>query len=212
MHARAVALRVLRAARAGTRFPPLPAVPDPAQVKNARAFAGTYRAPGYDDALTVAATARDRLALVDGGTQHPLLPVGDGVFWTDDARFALSGLRFVADHAAHRATALVAAGRWYQTASYRGPGPAKVPGAWEAYAGHYRYPGAHPYDPSIRVQLVHGALVLDDGTPLNSLPDGSFRIGSDSWGAERLRFDTVVDDHAQRATYTGIALYRVTTP
>jgi hypothetical protein len=59
---------------------------------------------------------------------------------------------------------------------------------------------------------VHGALVLDDGTSLVPLADGSFRVGAQTWSAERLRFDAVLDGHAQHATFTGTPLYRVTTP
>lgn len=219
------ALRVLRAAHHGAAFPKFPAATDPAQVKNARAFAGTYR--GANGAvLTVVAPRRDRLVLVANGMQHSLLPVGGGIFWTDVPRLQLSGVRFVPDRAAHRATALVAGGRWYQTAAYRGPAAPRAPAAWRAYLGHYRSPGAHPYDAALRVQLVHGALVLDDGTPLAPLADGSFQIGSPASGAGRVRFDAIVGGQAQRATLdaapvdshiehpplTTQSLYRVTTP
>lgn len=206
------ALRTLRASTHGKPLPSLPAAPDLAQVMNARAFAGTYRTASRDAAITVVAPERDRLAVMAGGTAHPLLPTGGGLFWTDVPRFRLSGLRFIADPKAHRANELVAGGRWYATPAYRGPTAFPHPAAWDTYAGHYRYPGAHPYDPALRIQLVKGALVIDDGTPLVPLADGSFRIGADAWGAERLRFDTVVGGRAQRVSYTGVALYRVTTP
>jgi CubicO group peptidase (beta-lactamase class C family) len=219
------ALRVLRAARRGAAFPTFPAATDPAQVKRARAYTGTYRAANGAE-LTVVAPRRDRLALVANGEQHPLLPVGGGIFWTDIPRWQLSGLRFVPDRATNRATALVAGGRWYQTAAYRGPSASRVRAAWRTYLGHYRSLGGRPYDPSIRVQLVHGSLELDDGTPLVPLPDGSFRMGSPASGVLRVRFDAVVDGHAQRATFdaavadshaehpslTAQSLYRVTTP
>ncbi len=211
------ALRVLRAARRGAAFPKFPAATDPAQVKRARSYAGTYRAAN-GAALTVVAPRADRLAFVMNGDRHPLLPVGGGIFWTDVPRLQLSGVRFVPDRAAHRATALVADGRWYQTAAYRGPSAPRAPAAWKLYPGHYRTLGGHPYDGSIRVQFVHGALVLDDGTPLIPLRDGSFRAGATA-GAQRVRFDAVIDGHAQRATftadratYTADPLYRVTTP
>ena len=206
------ALRTLRAAAKGKPLPSLPAAPELARVKNARAYAGTYRTPAHDAAITVITPQPDRLALVVDGVQHPLLPVGNGIFWTDDARFRLSGIRFIPDAKAHRANELVAAGRWYATPAYRGPTAFPHPAAWNAYTGHYRYPGAHPYDPALRVQLVKGALAFEDGTPLVPLADGSFRVGAETWGAERMRFDTIADGRAQRALYTGVALYRVTTP
>jgi D-alanyl-D-alanine carboxypeptidase len=206
------ALRALRASAKGKPLPSLPPAPDPAQVKHARSYAGTYRTPARDATITVVAPQADRLALVAGGAQHPLIPAGGGIFWTDDPRYRLSGLRFIADPKTHRANELVAAGRWYATAAYRGPTTFRHPAAWEAYTGHYRYPGAHPYDPSLRVQLVKGALAFDDGTPLVPLADGSFRIGADDWSAERVRFDSAIGGHAQRAFYTGVPLYRVMTP
>jgi D-alanyl-D-alanine carboxypeptidase len=206
------ALRTLRAAAKGKPLPSLPAAPDLAQVKNARRYAGTYRTPARDAAITVVAPQPDRLALVVNGAQHPLLPVGGGIFWTDDARFRLSGIRFIPDPKTHRANELVAAGRWYAAPAYRGPIAFAHPRTWDAYPGHYRYPGAHPYDPAVRVQLVKGALAFDDGTPLVPLADGSFRVGAESWGPERVRFDTVIGGRAQRALYTGVPLYRVTTP
>jgi CubicO group peptidase (beta-lactamase class C family) len=206
------ALRTLRAASKGKPLPALPAEHDPAQVNAARSYAGTYRSAGGAAPITVVAPARDRLALLVDATQLPLLPAGGGLFFTDDARFRLSGLRFIADAKTHRAYQLVAAGRWYTTAAYRGPTSFPHPAAWDAYAGYYRYPGAHPYDPSLRVQLVKGALAFDDGTPLVSLGDGSFRAGEESWSPERVRFDTVIGGRAQRLLYSGVALYRVTTP
>jgi D-alanyl-D-alanine carboxypeptidase len=205
------ALRTLRAASKNQLLPAFPKAPDPAQVKGASRYAGTYRAPN-GGAITVIAPSAERLAVVANGAEHPLLPVAPGLFWTDVARFRASGIRFIPDAAAHRANELVAAGRWYATAAYRGRITFPHPTAWDAYAGHYRYPGAHPWDPSIRVQLVKGALVVDDGNPIAPLPDGSFRLGGDAWSAERLRFDTVVDGRAQRVLLTGVALYRVPTP
>ena len=205
------ALRVLRAASKNKPLPAFPPAPDPTVVKGAARYAGTYRAPS-GDAIAVIAPSAGRLAIVADGTQHPLLPVAPRLFWTGVARFRASGIRFIRDGAAHRANELVAAGRWYATAAYRGPRAFPHPAAWNAYVGHYRYPGAHPWDPSVRVQLVKGALVIDDGTPLTPLPDGAFRLGSDAWSPERLRFDTVVDGRAQRVFLTGVALYRVPTP
>ena len=206
------ALRTLRAAAKGKPLPSLPAAPDVAQVKNARAYAGTYRTPAHDAAIAVVAPQTDRLALVVDGVRHPLLPVGNGIFWTDDARFRLSGIRFIPDAKAHRANELVAAGRWYATPAYRGPTAFPHPAAWNAYTGHYRYPRRAPVRSGAARAAREGGAAFDDGTPLVPLADGSFRVGAETWGAERMRFDTVTGGRAQRALYTGVALYRVPTP
>jgi hypothetical protein len=206
------ALRVLRASAHGKPLPAFPPAPNPARVVHATTFAGTYRAAGNAGALTIVAPRTDRLEVIASGATHSLLPVAPAIFWTDAERFRLSGVRFITDPKTHRVDQLVANGRWYARASYAGPKTFAHPARFDAYVGHYRYPGAHPYDPSLRVQLVKGTLVLDDGTPLVPLADGSFRLGLETWSPERLRFDSTVDGLAQRALWSGVPLYRVTTP
>jgi CubicO group peptidase (beta-lactamase class C family) len=202
-------LRSLRAAARGSAGPLFPAATDPAEVAHAARLAGTFRAAS-GATLTVVAPAGNRLALRVAGRLHSLLPVGGGIFFCGLQRYRDSGLRFVLDPHMHRARALVAAGVWY-AAPGTAPGAAAAPRAWHAYAGHYRYAGAHPYDASLRIQLVNGALVVDDGTPLTPLGDGEFRLG-EPWSPELLRFDTVIAGAAQRLRWNGVPLYRVTTP
>jgi CubicO group peptidase (beta-lactamase class C family) len=207
-------LRVLRASAHGKPLPALPAAPDLAQVKHAASLAGTYRTASGDAKLVVVAPQPDRLALVVGGAKHPLIPAG-GAFWTDIPRYQYSGLRFIPNPVTHRAEQLVAEGRWYATAAYRGPKRFPHPRAWDAYVGFYRTGGglgSRPYDLTTRVQLVKGALVLDDGTPLTPLANGAFRIGGAAWSPERLRFDTIIGGKAQRAFVSGTPLGRVPMP
>ena len=52
---------------------------------------------------------------------------------------------------------------------------------------------------------------FDDEQPLIALADGSFRVGDDSAGPERLSFDTIVDGSALRAWLSGSPYYRVDT-
>ena len=206
-------LRALRAASQGKPIPVLPAAPDPATVPHARDFAGTYRAPN-GESLAISALQADRLALAVDGVQHPLLPAG-AAFWTDVPRFAYSGIRFIVDPVSHKPTQLVAAGHWYAGPAYRGPQTFAHPRAWSAYPGFYRTGGglgSRPYDLTLRVQLVKGQLVSDDGTPLVPLRDGSFRFGTDPWSPERIRFDCVIDGKAQRAFLSGVPLGRVPMP
>ena len=74
-------LRSLRAAARGTAAPDFPAATDPATVPHAARFAGTYRAAS-GATLTVVAPSAERLALRVGNTLHPLLPAGDGIFFS----------------------------------------------------------------------------------------------------------------------------------
>jgi len=202
-------LRSLRAAARRGASPVFPAAVDLSEVPHAERLAGTFRSRS-GASLTVVAPSAGRLALRVRSTLHPLLPVGNGIFFCGLPRYRESGLRFVSDPRTHRARALVAAGVWYAA-----PGtpirPASAPRAWRAYVGHYRYAGAHPYDASLRIQLVNGALVVDDGTPLTPLGSGEFRLG-ETWSPERLRFDSVIAGAAQRLSWNGVPLYRVTTP
>jgi len=206
-------LRVLRAAQRGTALPAFPAAHDPAQVEHASALAGVYHDPA-GQTIEVVAPQPDRLALVEAGVSHPLLPAGSA-FWTDIPRYQYSGIRFLIDPKAKRANELIAEGRWYATTAYRGRRHFPYPKAWDAYPGFYRTGGAvgsRPYDVTLRVQLVKGALVLDDGTPLVPLPDGSFRVGAEAWSPERVVFDSLIDGQAQRAVLSGVALGRVPMP
>ena len=45
--------------------------------------------------------------------------------------------------------------------------------------------------------------------PLSPLPNGDFRLGSEDWWPERLRFDAIVAGAALRADFSGEAYYRV---
>jgi len=50
---------------------------------------------------------------------------------------------------------------------------------------------------------------FDDEQSLHVLADGSFRVGDDPGGPERLRFDTPIDGHCRRAFLSGWPYYRV---
>ena len=85
------------------------------------------------------------------------------------------------------------------------------------FVGHYRT--YNPWCSNLRVYGRGGQLwasyAMDDlsqDAPLERLPDGGFRLGSDECSPERLRFDTLIDGKAVRATLSGCALYRTFTP
>lgn len=204
------ALRVLRAAAKHAALPAFTSPPAPEHVAHPERYAGTYAAPN-GDRLVVGTDGSDRLSLTHGDATTPLVRAGS-VFYAALPAARLSGVRFVIDPKTKRADQLVADGVWYAGAAYHGTRSFTHPAAYTAYVGHYRAPGAHPWDPSVRVQIVKGRLVLDDGTPLVPTGRGTFRIGEEAWSPERLTFDSVIDGHAQRATETGVGLYRVETP
>jgi CubicO group peptidase (beta-lactamase class C family) len=90
------------------------------------------------------------------------------------------------------------------------------PAPYTPYLGRYR---AHnPWLPTFLVAGADGRLVMGtdwlDGSqrfPLEPIDAGSFRVGDTDWSPERLRFDTVIDGRAQRATYSGTPYYRAFT-
>jgi CubicO group peptidase (beta-lactamase class C family) len=95
-------------------------------------------------------------------------------------------------------------------------GDGTAPAEQAAYVGHYR---AHnPWLSNFRVaaragRLWFGTDALDsERHPLTPLEDGGFRVGEQSFSPERLRFDTLIDGHAQRAVLSGAPYYRTFTP
>jgi len=47
--------------------------------------------------------------------------------------------------------------------------------------------------------------------PMTPVGDAEFRVGEQAWAPERLRFDTVLDGHAQRAILSGGHYHRTFT-
>jgi CubicO group peptidase (beta-lactamase class C family) len=85
--------------------------------------------------------------------------------------------------------------------------PAPVPETLKCCAG--RYDDNDPWSPGlIRVVARADGLSLDGVTPLVPLPDGSFRLGADAFGCERVRFDAMLDGKAQRMTFSGDDILR----
>jgi len=90
------------------------------------------------------------------------------------------------------------------------------PAAWSACLGRFR---AHnPWLPTFAVaaneeNLVMGTDWLDGSERLPLAPVGThaFRVGAPAWSPERLVFDTIVGDRAQRAVYSGTPYYRAFT-
>jgi hypothetical protein len=90
------------------------------------------------------------------------------------------------------------------------------PEGWVACLGRYR--SHNPWLPTFLIAAREGTLVLGtdwvDGSwraPLAPLDDGAFRVGEEPWLPERVRFDTVIDGRAQRASYRGTSYYRAFT-
>ena len=180
----------------------LPSVSDPLAVEDASMFDGLYVG---DAGRLVLEAERDRLFL-DGVA---LEPRGADCFLADHPDFALFLLRFRREDG--RIVEAAHGGDLYRREGAPATTPPATPPEWSAYPGHYR--AYNPWYSNFRVVLREGELILvfpwGLEWPLAQLPNGDFRLGSEEWWPERLRFDAIVAGTALRVDFSGEAYYRV---
>lgn len=203
------ALRALGAAMRGDSLPPLPAVVDPYQVKQAQRFAGQYRSP-EGKSLQFEANG-DSLFLIDGSVRTALEQVDDDAFLGPYNRYPLYRFQFTGDSLGM--TEVSYGNDWYASPRYKGPRSFTPPAEWKTYVGHYRI--MQPWEPNFRVVLRKAKLYVvnpgGDEEPLVQIGPREFRIG-DMQSAERLTFGNIVDGQALTATWSGMPYYRFFTP
>jgi hypothetical protein len=199
----------LRAACQGQELPEIPSVPEPALVENAASYAGAYRSGENSFALVARG---DRLILDDGGEGATLEKHGEARFYVPHPDFSRFPLRF--GRSAGRVVEAFHGSHWYTNHRYAGPLEFRPPGEWGAYPGHYR--SHNPWHTNFRVILRKGVLLLvepdGDEQVLAPLAGAVFRVGDDERSPERIRFDTILDGQALRATLSGCDYYRTFTP
>lgn len=182
-------------------------------------YTGTFH--GEHGTITVAGDAGRLWLVTTTGEEIPLSPAGQDAFAVLHPDFARFLLRFGRDDAG--VAEAWHGGDWYAADRYPGPTTFDVPPAWHAYLGHYR--SHNPWATNFRVVLRKGALWLcqpgaaADGfgeeerlVPLGDPGAGRFRVGEDEASPERIRFDTLLDGEALRATLSGGDYYRFFTP
>jgi D-alanyl-D-alanine carboxypeptidase len=184
----------------------IPPVADPLAVEDASDYEGMYT--GRAGRLELVAEG-DRLFLA-GEPKVPLEPRGaPGRFLADRPDLALFLLVFRREGG--RVVETAHGGDVYRREGAPTTAPPATPTGWSAYLGHYR--AYNPWISNFRVVLREGELILvfpwGSEWPLAPLSDGSFRVGSEAWWPERLRFDALVDGAALRADYCGEAYYRL---
>jgi CubicO group peptidase (beta-lactamase class C family) len=197
------AMQVLAAQSAGKPLPAPPADPDPALVKNATAYAGTYHGP--DGKPVIIAAQEQHLFLNEGTASIPLYPRGDDAFFADDPRFATYLIVFHRNRA-KAVTEMTYGDRWYPNDRYSGPRTFTHPAAWNALVGRYE----NEYEGSVsttRVLIVKNHLTFDGASPLVPNKDGTFQSGDSV-----VRFDSYAGGVAQRVTIDDTVLYRVELP
>jgi len=216
------ALKCLRAALQNKDLPAMPAPDPPTRVKNAADYAGTYAAPDGRKLNLVAGS--ETLVLEHAGQKIVLERRGPDSFFVNHPDFALFLLRFAREQKKTDAKEskppepgkvleAIHGGDWYAGENYTGEKNFKPPKDWLAYPGHYRT--QHMWFNNFRVILRKGQLyfAMPGGgeEELVELSPGLFQIGTEET-AERIRFDTLVNARALRASVSGSDYYRVFTP
>lgn len=221
---RSIAIYALQAMRAVLNNTPLPEIsipPDRTKIENAAEYAGVYTS----DAKTLTLVAEgNRLILQHKGQRIPLERRAPDHFYADHPDFDLFLLTFgredsesaaESEKPAGKVVELFYGGDWYTNSAYSGPRDFDYPELWNAFPGHYR--SHNPWITNFRVVLRKGSLVFIYATGgiegrLVPLGDNHFRLGEDEGSPETIRFDTVLNGLARRATFALCDFYRTFTP
>lgn len=209
------ALSALAAAQDGAELPPLPEEPDFDAVENADRIAGTYRS---DSRIWEIVASGDRVSLVTDGRRIPLTKLSATSFRAADSALGWTWMQVRFD--GENAVALVHGGDVLYRDGVERPAVDPLPEEWRAFTGHYR--SHNPWTSDIRVVACEGNLQLlftygapdgfDEEQALVPQGDGLFGIPINGYIYDWIRFDTIVDGEALRATISGGDYYRFFTP
>jgi hypothetical protein len=192
----AYAIRLMRAVKEGKPLPPVPEIRTATKLDNAAKLAGSFRsADGKAIELVVSG---DGLALRQNGRTFPLQG-GEDNFTVVGPGDETSGLKFDIKDGAIRSVG------W--KSDLYGEASSAIPEAQRRYAG--LYDGGNPWIGMMEIVARPDGLWLGGTTPLVPLQDGSFRVGTDEWSPERVRFDSEIDGVPQRMLFSGVDLLRV---
>ncbi len=201
------ALELLSAASRGQEFPPLPpSPPSPDKVTNAADYAGTFTSP--DGKKLVLTSEGEQLVLQHAGSRIVLEQAGRDRFLVKHPDFELFALGFGRDK--NVVVEAFHGPNWWTSERYSGPKTFAYPKEWDAYTGHFR--SDNPWYGSTRLVIRKGQLLIDGEQPLVPVEPRIFRPAADPSDADRITFDTIVNDQATRATYSGIEFFRAFTP
>jgi CubicO group peptidase (beta-lactamase class C family) len=201
------ALESLNAATLNQDLPPMPpSPPSPEIIKTAAEYAGTYTSA--DGRKLVLVAQGEQLLLEHQGQRIVLEQAGRDRFIVKHPAFDRFALSFgregpIVVEAFHGAD-------WWTNERYTGPKTFDYPKEWDAYVG--RFQSDSPWYGSTRVIIRKGKLTLDGEAPLAQVEPGTFRFEGDSFGLERITFDTIIDGKAIHSSYSGIDFYRTFTP
>jgi D-alanyl-D-alanine carboxypeptidase len=144
-----------------------------------------------------------------GNIDVPLVPYGPDVFFVDHPTLSRFALQFQREHGSVRGASHGES--WWTRAGHQPPVVTKYPAEWNQYVGHYR--SWNPWGTNFRILPRNGWLFIDDPLnleePLHPLDDDRFRIGSDEWSPERIRFSMELDGVTLHADRSGCVYHRV---
>ena len=207
---------LLRAGLSEEVLPSLPSLPNAFKIKQAKDYVGRYW--HGEKMLTVTAENEQLYLQVDDELTLLESRWSDHFFahHPDFDRFLIQfGRAKLADHEDKKAVVEILHGAdWYVKEGGDRQEEFEIPKSWSNYVGHYR--SHNPWYSNFRVVIQKDQLRLfwpgGDSKLLVPLANGQFRIGEDEHSPEHIQFDTVVNDEAWRATWSGNAFYRFFTP
>lgn len=225
------ALEALQAVILKKELPKVPPLKKPHYIKNAVDYAGAYTAP---EGKTLTFRAKDdTLALIHKDESILLESRGGDSFFALHPDFQWFLLQFRREAPKKDAKAskkpekpekpgkpgnvleVFYGSQWYAGTSYTGPRTFKYPPQWKTYTGHYRT--QNPWFSNFRVILRKGKLIMvtpfgaevsEGESGLVEISPGVFKSGTGEL-PEILRFDSITDNKALRAEFSGCYFYRV---
>ncbi len=187
-------------------LPELPEMRDRMIVENADEYEGTYLTPEGEQ-ITFEASDKS-LFLRENDEKIFLEYRGGDRFYANHPDHNIFFFTFKRNEEEVREVTY--GSKWYVSDQYDGSLTFDYPERWQAYPGHYRT--QNPWFNNFRIILRKGRLflVLTSGIEieLSEIEPGMFRVGEEPT-ADRLRFDTVVDDRTLRTNFSGVDFYRV---
>lgn len=212
------AIQLMNAEAQHKPVPKTPELTDPAVVKNAQDYAGTYTS---GDGRKVQVNANgDRLSIQTSSESIPLEAMGGDVFVAahpDWQRFPVIFSRGeekteekATDHAnASPVVELMHGSDWYTNSKYSGPREFPAGPDLQCFVGHYH--ADSPWFGGVRIVLRKGRLWADGITPLQPLGAALFSLGDEPHNPDTAEFLYPVDGKTQMLKLNGADLWRIDT-
>jgi D-alanyl-D-alanine carboxypeptidase len=211
------AIQLMRAQAESKPLPGAPVIDDPAVLKNAKEYEGTYT--GADGKSCSVKAGDNAISLQLDGRDIAVECLGGDRFVSSLPDYSAFAFVFHREHEKADATTeskadkvqpiieITHGSRWFSRAAT--VQPASAPARFSAFVG--KYASDSPWLGSFRVVERKGQLWADGETPLIEMGDALFRMGDETDSPETLMFYHVVDGRAQLVKMGGADFWRITT-